>query len=305
VRDADDDTLEGDWSIDWHQWYHSPHDLCRGQFDWGTIFTGLWPQAEWHEDEDAPAYGIVACDHDWHALKRTAMTSHQYGRGQTIYAGFDWLMQATAEPESVLANALRNAIAQVQPSELAAAAGDVAGFDINIINDSVATPAQLEMQLPASVLVDAPYFENPAQGEWHWQQDTSVGSITTLPVYVRLDDAATEEISLQLNSTRDDRIHQQAAVTVPLQAQQSAGTLAEAIDQAHTLKHTYVLDLRYTAVYLKLLYVESRIARGELQRAYKALIMASNTLLWDNTEGVIELRLAIDEQLKLLARQLN
>lgn len=87
----------------------------------------------------------------------SAITDYQYGVGQSVYMGFDVLVQATTlGDDSTYASLLLNALAHVHPDSLAPIAGNVLPISLTVENFGMLASGQLLLSLPEGANVVDP-----------------------------------------------------------------------------------------------------------------------------------------------------
>lgn len=109
------------------------------------------------------------------------MTTYQYGLGKSLYAGFDWLSQATlAGPESVFAESLITAFSMIHPATLTVRAGGSVPLSLQLTNVGTSVPAKISLSLPPDVsamplqwqltLTDQVTLTSGLQLPWEWSR---------------------------------------------------------------------------------------------------------------------------------------
>ncbi|MHB8728667.1 MAG: carboxypeptidase-like regulatory domain-containing protein [Sulfuricaulis sp.] len=116
-----------------------------------------------------------------------AVTTNAYGKGQSVFAGFDLLASATQDgQDSLAAKLLAKALEQVHPAELPHGPGDVVPLTLTLTNRGIATPASATIGLPAGTSVVDPGMGTANAGALVFNVNLAVGEIQHLTFWVKL-----------------------------------------------------------------------------------------------------------------------
>lgn len=272
-------------------------DDCRDEdrMSLGTARSGSQPGGDHDECEGQPDAYL------------DAITRNDYGRGRSVFAGFDLLATAARDGDaSLAAKLLLNALTLVQPA-LHPAVGGVLPIDIVLTNQGVATPARITVTLPAGTqVIDAGDAQqqpgpNPQETTLVWLSELALAEEERHTFYLRLPDVATSLIL-------------QAVVEAPVGAKYNVFaspvlTLSTApVDALDDI----VTDLRAlipghpegTALRLAAQDLERAIRSQTIERAVSDALRATDRLLGITQPEVTALRVRIDEWIRYTARQL-
>jgi len=242
--------------------------------------------------------------------RRRAVMTNSYGLGQTTFVGYDLLAVATelgaqSESAALLFEHIER-VAVMQPQAIAYKEWPVV---VTITNEGSAVTGTATLTLPAGMeLVDQGDFvqdgnvwlmtfalEESVNGAHSEYQKT---------VFVRLPAGdATQSINLYVEAQGANG--GQANVEASLEITSSAATtVQDMLDLAHGVKHTYWYEPHFYVLYADLLLVQAAVDNQHWWTAQTLLVGASNMILLDSRDDVVALRLAIDEQIRLIGKQL-
>ncbi len=183
------------------------------------------------EDEEHDEDDDEACH-----VQPDAITVNAYGEGKGLFAGFDWLATATGEGlDSLAAQALLKALAQVSPAGPSTLAGAVLPLELTLTNQGIATTARVTLNLPAGTsVIDAPgtgYDDTQVQ----WTVSLIEEQVLTLPLYLRLPDTdgsitLTGTVTAPVIDDDPGALQAELSLTVEVQPVPDAADLTAALD---------------------------------------------------------------------------
>jgi len=236
------------------------------------------------------------CDHDGGGHNNTtAATSYTYGRGQSVYVGYDLLAEAThAGKDSLHAQLLVNALTHVAPALTTAYAGGVVPLRLTLQNRATATSGRALLPLPAGVtLMDAGEADY-ANGTLNWPLDLSVDEQQQFTVWVRLPDrAGAVAFEARVQSGIDPNYIDQAQPTLTLNAIERAS-----IGDARALAQT---SIRFVLVKLWLEKAQFWLERDRPELALASLVQASSEVIKVSHPQSRQLRWHIDDAIWTLS----
>ncbi|HMN43127.1 MAG TPA: carboxypeptidase regulatory-like domain-containing protein [Povalibacter sp.] len=229
----------------------------------------------------------------------TAATSYSYGRGKSVYVGYDLLAEATlAGSTSLHAALLRNALVQIAPSDTTRYAGQVVPLRLTVTNRSTATPGRAVLPLPAGVTLIDPVEAEVVNNALVWTFDLAANAQQTFTAWVRLpDQAGAVNFDAQVQSGGGGSYLDQAHALLSLQAQPRA-TLAQAI----TLSKT---SIRFLGAWFWLEKTQWWLDRGCEEFALASLVQASSEAMQASHAQSAQLRLMIDGAIWELSRRVQ
>lgn len=220
-----------------------------------------------------------------------AVTTNSYGRGNSVFAGFDLLATATRDGQDGLAaQLLVKALEHVNPPALANGPGAVVPLTLTLTNRGIATPATVTINLPTGTTVVDPGTGTVHGGTLVFNVNLAVSDQQQLTFWVQLPQAA-------------GPVTFQAVVTAPSLAQPAA-----------TVSHTFTvvqpesltsIDDRLTQLLHSgganteaLRRAENDVAKALKnffpQQAVPDLLKATDALLGIDDPNVTDVRVAID-----------
>jgi hypothetical protein len=229
----------------------------------------------------------------------TAATSYTYGRGTSVYVGYDLLAEAThAGKDSLHAQLLVNALTHVAADLTTAHAGEVVPLRLTIQNRATATLGRALLPLPANVtMIDA----GEAQYANHtltWPLDLSANEEQRFTVWVRLPNGAGPvTFNARVQSGVDPNYIDQAQPTLTLNAIARA-SLADARSLAQT-------NFRFLLVKLWLDKAQFWLDRNCPEFALASLVQASSEVMKVSHPSAQQLRWQIDDAIWTLSQQVE
>lgn len=226
----------------------------------------------------------------------SALTTLGYGRGKSLYFGYDLLAEAALAGEASLhARQLLQGLSHVQPAYANSPAGRVLPLKITLKNSGQATSGQLLLPMPNGARIvdrDTASLRNDALA---WNYQLSVDEEETFIAWVRLPEAAaavsfTAQVLIGSNPPQPH-----TTATLTLQPQATAG-LAAARQLAGGAQE-------FKQVKLWLDKADTALQRGDADTALDHLTKAADELLKVSHPKAGELRLMIDQALLDAGRQ--
>ncbi len=179
-------------------------------------------------------------------------------------------------------------------------------WPVKVLVNNIGTPVSglMTVLLPLGAeMVDAEGFTK--QGvSWTKTIDLDKGGLFEQILYLRmpkLDGAYTINLNFDAQSQFETTANVVASLQLEVLAQQSVTAM---LDQAHDVKHSHFLEPHFYLLYADLLLAKSAIENEHWLTAQLLLVGGSNLLLLDSREDVAALRLAIDEQIRIVGHQL-
>jgi hypothetical protein len=232
-------------------------------------------------------------------IEDAAASSYTYGRGKSVYVGYDLLAEATyAGKDSLHAQLLANALTHVAPDVTTAHAGGVVPLRLSIQNGATATLGRAQLPLPADVtLVDAGEADY-ANGTLSWPLDLSVNEQQQLTVWVRLPErVGTVIFEARVQSGVEPNYVDQAQPRLTLNAVER-DSIADARATAQT-------SIRFLLVKLWLDKAQFWLDRNRPDFALSSLVQASSEVIKVSHPQAQELRWRIDDAMWSLSRQVE
>jgi hypothetical protein len=225
----------------------------------------------------------------------TAVATHAYGLGKTVYVGYDLLAEAThAGSGSLHAALLQNSLEYLRPSFAALTAGEVVPLHVAITNTGIATPGQVQMTLPAgTVLVDAGGAQVTGQ-TLAWPFSLAQSQQLAFDAWVKLPVAAGAtafDALIQTGTTGNFVNYTDAKLTLTSTA---PATLANAIALAKS-SASFALESALLAI------AHNQVTTGHPNIALLFLLGSATLLNGNTTPTGIALRLDIDQVLWVMS----
>jgi len=208
-----------------------------------------------------------------------AATFHNYGKGQSVYVGFDLLAQATVLGEtSPLAEVLTTALTMVHPQSFNPTLGSMMPIKLRLTNQGMATPGQVILNLPddLTVIVPAEATFNELDATLIWPFDLQEDQSIELAFWLRLPwVVGTVPINglIQTGLAPDFEDYDNLTLTIDVQAEPC---LPEALDLLTALQHE---DKAYAKA-LKLMQKAAKLVQtgDHDDKALKELVQAAAVL---------------------------
>jgi choice-of-anchor A domain-containing protein len=235
-----------------------------------------------------------------------AVTTHDYGVGRSVYAGFDLLSEATVAHAPVFAKLLLNALKTVQPVDTLPVSGAVLPVHLGITNQGMATPVVVSlMASPADIrVVDAlasrAETTSPATDQQRWVFALPESAEATLTTWWRLPDwegLVTFDALVQTGS--DPNLVDHALLSVDTDVQPRP-TLSDA--QAELMRLA-AMDRTFDKVLKKLNKAAAKWSGGQVQYALKELLKVTEELARLAQPEAAEARRLVAQVLATVARQ--
>jgi hypothetical protein len=229
----------------------------------------------------------------------TAVTSYSYGRGKSVYVGYDLLAEATlAGSTSLHASLLRHALTQIAPVDTSRYAAQVVPLKLTVTNRAVATPGRAVLPLPAGVTLVDPVEAEVESNSLIWTFDLAANAQQTFTAWVRLpDQAGPVDFDALVQSGEAGSYLDQTHALLSLQAQPRA-TLAQATELSKT-------SIRFLKVWFWLEKSQWWLDRDCEAFALASLVQASSEVIPVSHPQAAQLRLMIDEAIWELSRQIE
>jgi hypothetical protein len=220
-----------------------------------------------------------------------AVTINSYGKGRSVFAGFDALATATRDgQDSLAANLIAKALDHVNPPELPRGPGAVVPLTLTLTNRGIATPATATISLPPGTTVVDPGSGTTSANAIVFNVNLAVGEIQHLTFWVKLPQPS-------------GPVTFQAVVTAPNLAQPAA-TVSCAVTVVQPESLTSIDDRLTQLIHNSPSNTEAlRRAENAVAKALKNffpqlaipdLLKASDALLGIDDPAVTNIRLAID-----------
>jgi hypothetical protein len=241
--------------------------------------------------------------------RRRAVMSSTYGLGQSAFMGYDILAMAaelghdSQSAQLLISNIER--VASVQPQAIAYKEWPVV---VRINNEGSAVTGNATLTLPQGMeLVSSGDFQLDGQV---WVMPFALADAATASnqyektVYVRLPQGdGTQAINLYVDAygANGGQANVQASLSV---SSTSPATPEDLISMSHSVKLSHWYEPHFYIMHADLLLAKVAIESEHWWTAQALLVSASNLLMLDTRDDVVALRLAIDEQIRLIGKQL-
>ena len=262
---------------------------------YGDNQTNLW---QWLDQ------GVLKIS-DLFRFKRNAISHYQYGQGQSIYFGFDWLLQASDEGRGgQYEQWLVNALQQVQPAQPMIAPYAVVPVDILWRNERGATTAHSTLTLPDGAMLAEPrVFEQVQTNQWHAHVELQQHEQVNHRIYVQLGEQT--EQAIQMATYTADGTQQWQQIDAGLNYDQiSSQSLKQTENELDALAWRYWYRLDYRSAWLKFKLAREEIEHSHYYSAQDLLLLTSDLLLLGNEPDVATVRQQIQQHLRLNGRLL-
>ena len=115
-----------------------------------------------------------------------AVTTHDYGRGRSVYIGYDLLAEfAQAGSASLHADVIKKALLHLQPVISGSLAGQTVPLVLKVSNLGVATPGRAQLSLPTGAVVKDGGSASLENGQAVWTFHLSSGEDKTITVWAQ------------------------------------------------------------------------------------------------------------------------
>ncbi len=237
--------------------------------------------------------------------KAAAQTYNEYGEGKSIFMGFDALAIATEQgvsgevTELLMASITRVVMPLKEP---------VAGreWPVKVMVNNLGTPVTglASVLLPMGAeMVEAQDFTK--QGNvWSKELNLAKGEQLEQTLYVRVPEVeGVHTIHLQIDVVSE--FETQAHVEANLELSVSVPkTIAALLDKARELKYEHFFEPHLHVLCADLFFAQEAIENKHWWAAQVLLVGATNMLIGDEREEVVAVRLAIDEQIRIVGQKL-
>lgn len=219
----------------------------------------------------------------------TAVATHGYGLGKTVYVGYDLLAEAThAGAGSLHAGLLQNSLDYLRPSFASFLAGEVVPLHLTLTNTGIATPGQVQLTLPSGTVLVDPGTAQVTGQTLTWTFNLAQSQQLGFDTWVKLPSSAgstTFDASIQTGTAGNFVKYTDALLTLTSVA---PPTLAQVIALAKS-NHSFILvsALLSTAQALE--------NKGCPDVALLFLLGSADALIGNTASQAISLRLDIDQ----------
>ena len=239
-------------------------------------------------------------------FKRRAVTTNQYGKGKSVYFGFDVLLEA-AHPaaENGYTDLIKNALSQVNPASLNTQGSKVIPVQVSLTNRRGATTGRAILTLPegAALPVSTPFVQ--AGTAWVWDFSIDEQQILSSRVYVQLPETAgTATLNLDVATDIDGQYLDQKSTSIDAQVT-PLPTAADTLDSLDQLAWTYWYRLSYRDAYYKFEWAKAAMEAEDWITAQSLLLVTTNLLMFDDEADVESVRQQIDTHIRYVGMQLN
>lgn len=235
-----------------------------------------------------------------------AATIFEFGRGRSVYMGFDTLGNATASGDtSLFADLLADALVYINPP-IRTKAGDVVELELTLTDKKVAATGQVELTLPAGfTVIDAGAATSPVSVTLLWTFDLAEGASAQLRLAVRVPDTAgsktiTGLIKVRLAGVLEDY----GTLSLPTNVT-AVSTLRNAIDLATSLSAIKKSPVNYSDILKSLKQVDAELAAGRMLSALKEFLKSTDKLQNAGSVDADRLRAIIDDAIRAVERKLQ
>jgi hypothetical protein len=227
-----------------------------------------------------------------------AITEYAYGRGESVYVGYDLLAEAThAGVDSLHARFLRNVLVELKPPASPPRAGEVVSLELTLSNRAAATPGRATLALPAGVELLSGDGAQVAGGVLTWDFTLDVGDEQVRTAVVRLPatSGAVNFVSVVSSGTSPALI-EQARPTLNVNVAARA-TYGEALTTANAYGSTFSSAAHWLDA------AEDWSAAGRHDKALSSLVKASDSVMCSSHPQAAALRWMIDDLIWVTSRQ--
>jgi hypothetical protein len=293
-----------------------PRDALRARVDGAQVaalFPGLGSDRGWGDMADANGQRAGWRGWDWggfhgggDGILDAAVTTNDFGQGQSVYAGYDLLAEATqAGAASLEASALADSLTHIMPSLSSLHAGEVIPLHLSLQNQGIATSGQVVMTLPAGVTVVDPGAGTVSNGALTWPFTLAVGQTADLYAWVQLPDASGQTAFDALIQTSDNGTFTDYGHATFTASTSAYATIADALSLAGASR-----EFRESQFWLQT--AQRWLGHNEPRRALASLLAATDELQEKqppqssqaaDAAQAAQLRLDIDQAIWTLSRQ--
>jgi sugar lactone lactonase YvrE len=293
-----------------------PRDALRARVDGAhvaALFPGLGSDRGWGDMADANGQRAGWRGWGWggfhgggDGILDAAVTTNDFGQGQSVYAGYDLLAEATqAGAASLEASALADSLTHIMPSLSSLHAGEVIPLHLSLQNQGIATSGQAVMTLPAGVTVVDPGAGTVSSGALTWPFTLAVGQTADLYAWVQLPDASGQTAFDALIQTSDNGTFTDYGHATFTASTSAYATIADALSLAGASR-----EFRESQFWLQT--AQRWLGRNEPRRALASLLAATDELQEKqppqssqaaDAAQAAQLRLDIDQAIWTLSRQ--
>lgn len=243
--------------------------------------------------------------HDIFDVKRRAITGYDYGKGRSLFFGFDLLLQATqAGADSSYAELILQALQQIQPEELPTLGSAVLPLNVQWQNNRGAVSLVSELLLPegAELLVPGIF----AQQDEHWLATLTLAEQQTLAsrLYIKLADRDGEQSIGLLTTTVDGNQQLQQAQASFAFGASATPELAATQALLDSLAWDYWYRLNYRHAWLKFKLAREAINKEHWYQAQTLLLLAADLLLVGHEDDVASARQQVQRHIQFVGEKL-
>jgi hypothetical protein len=261
------------------------------------------------ELQDARVAGYFAAANDGYpspGKDMVAVTTHDYGFGRSVYAGFDVLSEATVARSPVFAELLLNALTTVYPIEPQPLTGAVIPLHLDVSNRGMATPVVVTLTaIPTdTVVVDAlasrGEIESLAADQQRWVFQLPESTAATLTTWWQLPEfggPVAFDALVQSGSHPNLVDHDTLSLTVDVQVRPSLS------DAQAELMRLAATDRAFDKALKKLNKAAYTLAKGKVEYALKELLKVTEELAKLAHPEAAEARRLVAQALATVARQ--
>lgn len=239
-------------------------------------------------------------------FKRRAVTTYNYGKGKSVYFGFDVLMEASQPgADEGFGNMLKAALSFVNPQALLLEQTKTVPLNIKLANRRGATSGRVVLNLPDGgyPVVSELFVQNGT--DWVWDFIIDEQETLSERVYIQLPDSALEAvISVDIATDPNGQLLQQIPADITLQVS-GLSSIEETLTALDQLAWDYWYRLGYRDAYHKLEWAKSAMESGDWITAQSLLIVTTNLLMFDDESDVQSVRQMVDEHVRQVGMQLN
>jgi hypothetical protein len=220
-----------------------------------------------------------------------AITTNVYGKGQSVFAGFDLLAIAARDGQnSLAATLLTKALELVHAAELLRGPGAVVPLTLTLTNRGIATPATATISLPVGTTIVDPGTGTAGANALVFNVNLAVGAQQHLTFWVKLPQPS-DPVFFQAIITAPSLTQPAATVsyTVTVQQPDSLNSIDDRLTQLINAGATNTSALRRAEGY-----VAKGLKNFFPQLAIADLLKATDALLGINDPAVTDIRVAID-----------
>ncbi len=252
------------------------------------------------------SFTSLSVSHHRYTPPNNALTTYDYGSGQSVYVGFNLLAQARLQTTgNDFETILLNSLSEIHPDDaLPTYEGSVVPVTITVVNQGIATPGRVIMALPANVQAVITPGAQVINNTIIWPFDIAEDAVLSFQAWVRItSDASDVTLPISIQSGTDPDFIEQAngQLLISVNLLDAVTALTDIINQVYDLRYQ---DSHYYQAYYYLIAAQTALNSGDIATAHYKLLLAAEEVGKINTDTARQIRLDIDYLIRDLALQL-